>query len=251
MDENQVRKIIQQQFDFKMEQALSAQSGYEEMLEARKDKNFPKIIMKALNLLKVRVNNIVVEYGSMAQLKVDRISLEGAREGQSGKQLSKELTVEGISLAYHQETVFAHPQIKVDALINPNVRDNQTKLDVRLGCINTAFPDLRELFSVVYQVQKDLQGSMMKFKRIQHQLNTHGKLPIGRSRTSIKEKFLNAVELLQDEPTDQLEIKDGNEFRQYMKLFCKHYLNTQTSPGKSAIAEIIKESKAENKTFTY
>lgn len=68
---------------------------------------------------------------------------------------------------------------------------------------------------------------------------------------SIKEKFLHAVEMLQDEPSDQLEIKDGNEFRQYMKLFCKHYLNTQTQPGKSAIAEIIKESKASNRTFTY
>lgn len=59
------------------------------------------------------------------------------------------------------------------------------------------------------------------------------------------------MELLQDEPSDQLEIKDGNEFRQYMKLFCKHYLNTQTSPGKSALAEIIKESKASGRTFTY
>lgn len=60
-------------------------------------------------------------------------------------------------------------------MINPNVRNNQTKLDVRLGCVNTAFPDIKEVVDVVYKLQKDLRGSMTKFKLIQQQLNAHGK----------------------------------------------------------------------------
>lgn len=167
MNANQVKKIIKQQFDFKMEQALSAQSGYQEMLEARKDKDFPKIIMKALNLLKVQVNGITIEYGSLAQFKIDTITLDGVKDAQSGKQLSKELFVRGISASYQGNSIFSHPEIKVNAIINPNVRDNQTKLDVTLGSINAAFPDVKEVVSVVYKLQKDLHGSMMKFKTIQ------------------------------------------------------------------------------------
>lgn len=101
MNADQVKKIIQQQFDFKMEQALNAQNGYQEMLEARKDKDFPKIIMKALNLLKVQVNRISIEYGSVAKFGIDTISLNGVKDGQSGKQISKELVVRGISASYN------------------------------------------------------------------------------------------------------------------------------------------------------
>lgn len=220
------------------------------MLEARKDKNFPKIIMKALNLLKVQVNGITVEYSSLARLRIDTISLDGVRDTQSGKLLTKELFVRGISASYQGNDIFSHPEIKIRAVINPNVRDNQTKLDVSLGSVNAALPDVKEVVNVVYKLQKDLRGSAAKFKLIQQELNTHGKQK-ELDGASLKEKFLHAVEMLQDEPSDQLEIKDGNEFRQYMKLFCKHYLNTQTSPGKSALAEIIKESKAQNRTFTY
>lgn len=175
MDENQVKKIIQQQFDFKMEQALSAQNGYLEMLNARKDKNFPKILMKALNLLKVQINGITIEYDSLMKFKIDTISLNGIKEGQSGKLLSKELSVKGISASYKDSPIFSHEEIKVHAVINPNVRDNQTKLDVTLGSINAALPDIKETVSVLYELQKGVQGSMMKFELIQRQLNAHSK----------------------------------------------------------------------------